>query len=163
MKQDIAQAKIDLSNAKVVLEALVKAEEVLVIAGKAEVRAAELETQIKDGQKLIGELGAEAEQLTKDIKDGKAKLKTERENIIASAEEKAKSIEDEAKAEAKKITAAATDELVELQQSVAEQRELLKLLQDETAEAIAEKQKADAALAASREAVAGIMGNSAQQ
>lgn len=158
MKQEIAKARTDMKDTKAVYEALLKAEEILDVAGKAEVRLEELNKAIDvAGQELEG-LRAEAADLKEGAAEAKKDMAADKKKALEEAKDQAEEIINQAKNDATGIVLKAETELEELTDKVAEQRELLKLLQDETAEAIVAKQQADEALAASREAVKNVMG-----
>ncbi len=158
MKAEIAKARTDMKDTKAIYESLLKAEEILDVAGKAEVRLEELNKAIDlAGQELEG-LRAEAADLKEGAAEAKKDMAADKKKVIEEAKDQAEKIINQAKNDATGIVLKAETELEELTDKVREQRELLKLLQDETAEAIAAKQQADEALAASREAVKNVMG-----
>lgn len=158
MKQDIAKARADMKDVKETYEKLLKAEEILDVAGKAEVRLEEVNKAIEIAGQELEALRDEAAEL----KEGNAEAKKDAAAVKKKAIEEGKEQVDEllskARNEAMTITLKAEEDLEGLKEQIEEQRELLKVLHEEVAEARAEKTKADEALAASREAVKNVMG-----
>lgn len=153
MKKEIAEARKDLKDIKDVYEALIKAEGVLEVAAKAELRLEEVNQAISIAGDELENLRDEKADIEKARGLALEAIDKEIKAKIEDANKEAEKIVADAKNEATKELLASGEKLEALTGEVKKAQEHLDVLLEELAEARVEKETLDAAIAKSKEAV----------